>query len=240
MKNYNYLSSELCKLGISKKEADVYLILLEIGYCSVQKIAQKLELSRPTIYRVLKDLKKKNLINTLQKGKRNYFIAGSPDALLNMLQIKKRQAEEQEREFLRIINTLQDQYSFSAKENFIETFSDKKIRLALEKLSNCQTLEIYSFASFSNKKINDAFSSLHKKLGSKFKIKQLLFFKKKNKEESYTENKFIKDISDKKNIIITEKVFIFEKNTVQVIKQKNVVDSYRLLFKSLWDNAQKK
>ena len=45
MKNYNYLSSELCKLGVSKKEADVYLVLLEIGYCSVQKIAQKLELS---------------------------------------------------------------------------------------------------------------------------------------------------------------------------------------------------
>ncbi len=59
MKSYNYLSSELCKLGISKKEADVYLVLLELGYCSVQKIAQKLELSRPTVYRVLKDLKKK-------------------------------------------------------------------------------------------------------------------------------------------------------------------------------------
>jgi sugar-specific transcriptional regulator TrmB len=237
MKDYNYLSSELCKLGVCKKEADVYLVLLEIGYCSVQKIAQKLDLSRPTVYRVLKDLKKKNLINTIQKGKRNYFIAGSPDTLLNMLQIKKRQAEEQEREFLRIINILQDQYSFSSKENAIETFSDKKTRLALERLANSQSSKIYAISTSSDKEINQTFLELHKKLGTAFKVKQLHSFETGIKAESFIENKFFKNSSDDKNIIIADKVFIFEKNAIQVIKQKSVVASYKLMFDSIWNNA---
>jgi sugar-specific transcriptional regulator TrmB len=236
MKNYNYLASELCKLGICKKEADVYLVLLEIGYCSVQKIAQKLELSRPTVYRVLKDLKKKNLINTIQKGKRNYFIAGSPDTLLNMLQIKKRQAEEQEREFLRIINILQDQYSFSSKENAIETFSDKKTRLALERLANSQSQKIYVLSTSFDKEINRAFSELHKKLGSSFEIKQLHSFEIKGQTEKFIENKSFKNNSIDKNIVIADKVFVFEKNAVQVIKQKSVIASYKLMFDSIWNN----
>ena len=49
MIDYNYLSGELCKLGLKKKEAEVYLLLLKLGYCSVQKITQKLELSRTKV-----------------------------------------------------------------------------------------------------------------------------------------------------------------------------------------------
>jgi len=238
MKSYNYLSSELCKLGISKKEADVYLVLLELGYCSVQKIAQKLELSRPTVYRVLKDLKKKNLINTIQKGKRNYFIAGSPDTLLNMLKIKKRQAEEQEREFLRIINTLQDQYSFSSKENIIEIFTDKKMRLAIERLANCQSSKIYVLSTVSNKDISQTLSNLHEKLGASFEVKQLHSFKMKNRSKSFIENKFLKNNIIDQNIVIADKIFVFEKKAIQIIKQKNVIKSYKLLFNSLWNNLK--
>ena len=153
-----------------------------------------------------------------------------------MLQIKKRQAEEQEREFLRIINTLQDQYSFSSKENAIEIFSDKKMRLAIEQLSNCQTSKIYSFSTSLNKEINQVFSELHKKLGESFTVKQLHSFEIKGKNENYLENKLIKSNSTDRNIIIADKVFIFEKEAIQVIKQKSVIESYRLMFESLWNN----
>ncbi len=236
MKDYNYLASELCKLGIDRKEADIYLILLKSGHCSVQKIAEKIGLSRPTVYRVLKNLQKKNLINTVQEGKRNYFIAGSPDTLLNLLQIRKRQAEEQEREFLRIINTLQDQYSFSSKENSIETFADKKRLLALDKLSNSSTQKICIFSTHSDEKLNQIFSDIQKKLGFSFQIKQLHSFEINKKSPQYIENKFFEnDIADQ-NIIISDKVFIFEKNTIHIVKQKKVIQSYRLMFDSLWKN----
>ncbi len=236
MQSYNYLSSELTKLGLTKKEADIYLALLEVGYCSVQKIAEKLELSRPTVYRVLKDLKKKNLINTIEKGKRNHYIAGSPDSLLNMLRVKKRKAEEQEREFLRIINTLQDQYSFSSKKNVIENFIDKKRQLALDKLSNGSTQKIYVISTYFDKELDETFSNIHKKLGFAFQIKQLHSFEIKKDTDIFFQNKFFKNDLDTKNIVITDKVFIIKKNIIHIVKEKDVINSYKLMFNSLWKN----
>ena len=239
MKNYNYLSSELCKLGLKRKESDVYLILLELGYCSVQKIAQKIELSRPTVYRILKSLETKKLINTTQKGKRNYFIAGSPDALLNMLRIRKRQAEEQEREFLRIINTLQDQYSFSSDENTIETYSDNKRQLAIEKLESTQCAKIKLIATKNNPALEKAILKINKRIGASLRVKILHFEKTKPLKEKFAQNKlFSNKISSKEGgIVIADRVFIFEDNKISIIKKKNVIESFELMFDIIWKKA---
>jgi sugar-specific transcriptional regulator TrmB len=237
MKNYNYLASELGKLGLNKKEAEIYLILLKIGYCSVQKIAEKVDLSRPTVYRTLEKLKKKNLINTTQKGKRNYFIAGSPDALLNILRIKKRQAEEQEREFLRIINILQNQYQFSSKENIIEIYDKSQKSLVLEKLANNQLAEIKFISNKFDPEIEEIFEKLRKKIGSKFKVKKLSLKKEDQIKKDFIKTKSLnkKSLFLEDNILITDKIFILNKNTFNIIKNKNTVKAFSSTFSLLWE-----
>ncbi len=234
MKNYNYLSSELCKLGLKKNESDIYLFLLELGYCSVQKIAEKVKLSRPTVYRVLRTLERKKLINTTQKGKRNYFIAGSPDTFLNMLRIKKRQAEEQEREFLRIINVLQNQYSFSLDENIIENYSNKEKALVLERLTNTQKNTIKMIITKPDLTLDKSVLEIKKRLSSDFKIKKISFQKEVSSQKSFIVSKRIKKLSTSKNIIIADKIFIFGDKKNSLIKQKNVIDSYNLMFDLIW------
>jgi sugar-specific transcriptional regulator TrmB len=213
MKNYNYLASELCKFGLNKKEAEIYLILLKIGYSSVQKISEKVDLSRPTVYRTLEKLKKRNLINTIQKGQRNYFLAGSPDAFLNIIKIKKRQAEEQEREFLRIINTLQNQYSFNSKENVIEIYNQNQKSLVLEKILNTQMVDIKLIANKIDFELEEIFKKIEEKFGSKIGIKKI-----------ETKNKAIE------NIIIADKIFIFEKNKISIIKNQSTIEAFKLIF----------
>lgn len=217
MKKYNYLASELCKFGLNKKEAEIYLILLKIGYSSVQKIAEKVDLSRPTVYRTLEKLKKRNLINTIQKGQRNYFIAGSPDAFLNIIKIKKRQAEEQEREFLRIINTLQNQYSFSSKENVIEIYDQNQKALVLEKLFNIQTSEIKIISHKNDSEIEEIIKEIKQKFNIEVEIKK-------------TDNKKISNFKNIENIIITDKVFIFEKDKVSIIKNQSTIEAFKFIF----------
>jgi len=236
MKDYNYLSGELAKLGLKRKEADIYLVLLETGYSSVQNIAEKVGLSRPTVYRILENLEKKHLINTVQKGKRNYFIAGSPDTLLNMLKIKKRKAEEQEREFLRIINILQDQYSFSSKENAIRSFTGNERKLALEKLSNTQKSRISAIMNFPDRNLEKVFSGIKKRLGSGVKINKIQTFDSKKTEPDFIQTKIAKklDIESTKNIVLTDRVFLINNKNIFVIKQKEVVESFEFMFKSLW------
>ena len=129
---------ELRKLGLTEKEVQVYLAGLELGPNSVQNIAKKAELARPTTHEIIKKLEEKKLFaETKQKGKR-LFIAQSPERILGILRTQKKEIEEKEREFIRIIAVLESKY---AKEEGIKAFKGKEGLKALE--------EIISFSSTS-------------------------------------------------------------------------------------------
>ena len=90
------LPLELRKLGLTEKQASVYLTALELGYTSIQKIAQKAKISRPTTYEIVKTLKQKRLISESRDKNKTYFIAESPDKLLGILKIEKKEIKEKE------------------------------------------------------------------------------------------------------------------------------------------------
>jgi len=129
---------ELRKLGLSEKEVKVYLTSLELGPNSVQNIAKQARLSRPTTYEIIKKLEEKKLfLETKQKRKR-LFRAQSPESILGILRTQKREIEEKEREFIRIIAALEAKYS---KEEGVRVFKGK------ESLKNLE--EIISFSPIS-------------------------------------------------------------------------------------------
>ena len=72
------LIKELEKLNLNKKEAILYVALLELGESNLQGIADKAGLKRTTVYDILDSLKQKGLISTTKKGKRVYYYAENP------------------------------------------------------------------------------------------------------------------------------------------------------------------
>lgn len=70
--------STLIKLGLSEKEAKVYLAALELAQDSAQNIAKKAGVNRPTTYVILEKLMKLGLANTLEENKKTLFVAESP------------------------------------------------------------------------------------------------------------------------------------------------------------------
>lgn len=72
---------ELVKLGLSEKEAKVYLASLEIGKAVVQDISKKAKVNRATTYVVIESLTKKGLFSSYQEGKKQYFSAEHPEKL---------------------------------------------------------------------------------------------------------------------------------------------------------------
>lgn len=72
----------LIGLGLTQKEARVYLTALELGDCSVQDISKKAGLKRTTIYPILENLKKEGLIYQTKSQGRTYFSAEEPGELL--------------------------------------------------------------------------------------------------------------------------------------------------------------
>ena len=169
------LELELRKLGLTEKEVRIYLAGLELGPASVQNIAARAELTRPTTYETIRKLEIKGLfVETGKKGKR-HFSAQSPKRILGILRTQKREIEEKEREFIRIISALEVRYS-KEKEG-IEVFKGKEGLKTLEEIiSFSSTPEITIINSsklpISKQARKKIFQDIKKRLG-KIEIKEI-------------------------------------------------------------------
>jgi len=72
----------LSSLGLTDKEAKVYLAAIETGTQAVAKIAQAADINRVTTYDILEKLKQRGLVSYFTKKKIRYFTATKPETLL--------------------------------------------------------------------------------------------------------------------------------------------------------------
>ena len=143
------ISLELRKLGLKEKEVSVYLAALELGFSPVQKIARQAGISRPTAYEVIAALIKKGLVREIKrkgtnKGEKTYFAAESPDKLLRLLRTQKREIEEKEREFIRIISLLQSKYYLAGQSEIRIYEGNEGMKVLLEDFSQSRVEEIFT------------------------------------------------------------------------------------------------
>lgn len=101
---------ELKKLGLKENEARIYLTSLESGPATMKQLAERTGLTRPTAYEIVSRLIKRGLFIEANINKKRVFAAQSPEALLGVLRAEQRALVEREREFLRIISTLESRY----------------------------------------------------------------------------------------------------------------------------------
>ncbi len=66
-------TSQLELLGFTEKEAEVYLVLNQIGSAPASTIARMTRIKRTSVYDILNSLLEKGLITSLQQGKYTYF-----------------------------------------------------------------------------------------------------------------------------------------------------------------------
>jgi sugar-specific transcriptional regulator TrmB len=165
---------ELKKLGLKEKEVKVYLAGLELGPNSIKNIAEKVKIPRPTVYEIVKKLEEKGLFVETKKGKKRLFVAQSPSQILRFLRIKKREIEEKEREFTRIVSILETKYS--REKEGIRIFQGKEGKRAIiEILSLSPTPEILivnpELNPISQRERKKIYQSIKKRLGQ-IKVKK--------------------------------------------------------------------
>lgn len=90
------LARELQKLGLSDKEALVYLASLELGPSPVQVIAKKAEVNRATTYVMIEALLQKGLMSTFEKGKKMMYTAEKPERLHRIVHSERAAVDEKE------------------------------------------------------------------------------------------------------------------------------------------------
>ena len=214
------LSLELRKLDLTEKEVQVYLSALELGYTSVQKIAQRAKITRPTAYQIIKSLKDKGLISESKDKTKKYFTAESPDKLLGILERQKSEIKEKERELIRIISTLRDKYYLGDKKE-IKTYKNKPgLEILFNDFLTTQSKKIYVLVN--NEKIwpkktrQNAYKKIQQRLGQKVQIKELS--KKSN-------------ISFDGILIIYDKIIILpDKSSGIIIENKTIINLIKSLY----------
>lgn len=80
MNNQSTAHNRLCKLGLSKDEATIYLALLQ-GPSSHLELARRTHINRTRVYRVVEDLERRCLIIRRTDDRGTFIIAADPSAL---------------------------------------------------------------------------------------------------------------------------------------------------------------
>lgn len=93
------LITQVEELGLSEKEARVYLANLSLGPSTVQKISEHSGIKRVTTYVILESLVNLGLVSQAIKGKKTLFIAEEPLSLKRLIEKKERELSQQKANF---------------------------------------------------------------------------------------------------------------------------------------------
>lgn len=88
------LEKYLEEIGLSDKEALVYLALLQVENAAISDIAKKTGINRTTVYPVIQSLEKKGLASEVPVGKTNHYQAAPPESLTTYVERQKVVLEE--------------------------------------------------------------------------------------------------------------------------------------------------
>ena len=93
------LLRQLEDMGLSEKEAKVYVASLMLGPATVQQIANQADIKRVTTYVILESLGGLGLVGQASHGKKTYFTAEDPASLQRLLDKKQAELSDQKQAF---------------------------------------------------------------------------------------------------------------------------------------------
>lgn len=100
------LHKNLQALGLNKKEAGVYLAVLELGEASIGALVKKSGIKRTTAYDIIGSLREKGLLTLTKNKKRTRYLAEDPRVLEHRLEEQKRTFRDMLPELLAITNSI--------------------------------------------------------------------------------------------------------------------------------------
>lgn len=101
------LTQDLVQLGLTEKEARVYISLLHIGPSPASTLARRVFLKRASVYPVLESLVAKGLANFEERNQCRFFLPLDPECLLHNLDMQRVELKRQMKIAKKCIERLQ-------------------------------------------------------------------------------------------------------------------------------------
>ncbi len=248
------LENEIKKLGLSDKEARVYLAILELGQAPAAEIAVHGGINRATTYVIIEELRKKGLVSAFSKGKKTIFTAESPEQLSNLFEIEERKIKENFSGLKKILPDLKRLYESRGEHPKVRLFEGSEgINSLREDILKTKTKFLYQILPLDivekyvlERKIQDP--AFAKASVCKEKIKKLYNIPSKSiycgknsgifsKKSSKAEYKFLADKFETEIIIYGEKIAFIntKKKPIGIIIDDSAVSqTIKIFFEALW------
>jgi len=252
------------KIGLSEKEAKIYLYLLSINGGYPSKVANGTRINRSTTYKILTSLSIKGLATEIERGKKIFYQPEPIKKLERYTEYQIERAKNAKEEVIKIIPELE--HIFSSSENPKVLFYKGKEQVIEAYLEHVKVEKPYKMTAFVNVQYIKQF----------LPEKVFTFYKKEKERIGITARgitssnpysyKFLKDTHSglKKSIqpelrFIAEDIFsfsaemtMFAENKVSIVKfdeanpiaiiieDKMVHDMMNMLFEFIWKSASEK
>lgn len=129
------LSSVIQKLGLSGTAARIYIVLLELGKASADKIAKKAGTYKANVYEANEKLKEVGLITEVIEGNKKLFYATNPakiaQSIDDLRERENRRVEELKADIARIMPILNAKYNSVKEKELFEIYRGHKAFKAL-------------------------------------------------------------------------------------------------------------
>lgn len=242
------LENEIKKLGLSDKEAKVYLGILELSQAPATEIAAHSGINRATTYIILEELRKKGLISTFEKSKKTIFAAEPPERLSNLFELEKKRLEENFSDLKKIIPDLEKLYEVRGERPKVRFFEGKEgIASIREDILKTKTNYFYEFLPldeirrFFSPKSGNHQEKMMKKLSKV--LRKTIYTTKKGKifpEKSGKQdfNKFLSGEKFATEIAIYGKKAAFVAYKTKpigiIIEDETISDTMKIIFELIW------
>jgi len=247
------LAAKVQALGLTDKEARVYVAALFLGASSVQKIAEQADINRATTYIILDQLAELGLIAQSTEGKKTVFVAEGPETLERLFDRQIESIEEKRKELQYLLPELEQNQRLSTGDAPAVRFykgQEGIATLANELYRKTRSgSEIYGLMNVDEieKVITDVFkSSPEHRLRKKISSKVIYSYRK----EVPTDSKLLRQTKRiqapvKADISLHEEIASFctyaGKDSIGIIiESKEIVAALRQLFELAWASQDSK
>jgi len=245
------LALELLNIGLSQKEAEVYVAALQLGYASVQDIADKSGINRTSAYTYIKNLISRGLMNATERFGRVYYIAEKPEKLKYLYELQERDIKRKREILDYLMPELDSIYNLAKQRPTVRYYRNadelSAIRQEISNLRADEMLNIFNYQKFKDFIDKNYIASL---LASTLKFKAIYIAKEKIIDPRISafqshDNFHLRYLPVEKFgflceiTIADDNVYISREEDCLIIRDPLFSQTLGLLFRTLWEIAEK-
>ncbi len=248
------LDTFLQEIGLSEKEAAIYLHLLKVDQDSVADIAKATNINRTTVYPVLQQLMEKEFVTEVKDGGKVFYHARTPDRIESYLEERKVKLEEQSHAAKDIIPQMKGVMRQEGERPIIEYHEGRDAILQVSKsfLADVkQNDEVYMI--YPRDEVQELFTEKERKVLRELRINKGIRAKSlytSTAGEYNPDNTGDRIHLDNNEYIVKADIGVYgdvirmhtmgEKLGTVTIKSKDLAETIRTLFKLAFKGSQKK